>query len=165
MILFLLLVLCVLSLHVWADQTHKHVSLRLLKTATFRPDPDSQFSEFTLTLLTPSTRPPEPRTPAPPIARLSRTDHAPAFTSLVKVSHTFVFHWRRVATRQSVVHFVFFSLSLSGACFTQLLVKPNWIPVRVASLNGRSSSVSLFCSTFHLVISHTFWADVNTSVF
>lgn len=136
--------------------------LRLLKAATFRPVPDSQFSEFTLTLLTPSTRPPAATTPAPPIARLSRTDHASAFTPLVKVSHTFVFHWWRVATRQTVVNFVFL---FSGACFTQLLVKANWIPVWVASLNGRSSSVSLFCSTFHLVIFHTFWADVNTSVF
>lgn len=150
----------------WPDTQTCFTTTPLLNAATFRPDPDSQFSEFTVTLLTPSTRPPEPRrarTPAPPIARLSCTDHASAFTPLVKVTHTVGFHWWRVATRQTVVNFVF--LFFPGACFTHLLVKANWIPVRVASLNGRSSSVSLFCSTFHLVIFHTLWADVNTSVF
>ncbi len=80
-------------------------------------------------------------------------------------SHTHLFFIGGVLPPASLLCILFSFLSLSGACFTQLLVKPNWIPVRVASLNGRSSSVSLFCSTFHLVISHTFWADVNTSVF
>lgn len=102
----------------------------------------------------------QPRTPSPPIARLSRTDHASCFTQLVKVSHTFVFHWWRVADRQTVVNFVFFSdlfYSAAGVGELNSGVSRHWTGGAAPFL----CSAILFIS---VIFFHTFCVDVNTSV-